>query len=80
MNQYYITRIGAIEKGVDGTDEYILIKDVEDDINVDDVYELMMSRYYRDTNVPGGYFCNNINIIPKANNEVIAIVEHRYDC
>lgn len=75
--------IGNIHKGVDGTDQYVLLKRVDDDLDADTAHDWLLRRYYHDSTHPGGYFCTSVTIIPVpvpyARNEYIGIVHHRYD-
>lgn len=76
-----IETIGTISKGIDGTDEYLLIVDNEDAIDIDALEQELRDRYYRDTGVAGGYYCHDVRCIPDPihDNRCIAIVYHRYD-
>jgi len=72
--------IGTIELGCDGSDQYILFKSLEDDISPDDVYATVLPMVYRDTQTPGGYFCHRVRVMQTdRSNEVICVIEHRYD-
>lgn len=75
-----ITPIGEINKGVDGKDQYLLLTRLDDDLSPDFAENWLLPQVYRDTNTPGGYFCHRVTIskLP-SDNEVIAIVHHRYD-
>lgn len=75
------THIGAIEKGIDGADEYILLERLDDDLTPDQAVEWLHPQVYRDTNQPGGYFCHTVlaTQAPHSTNAVICIVQHRYD-
>lgn len=81
LDSLQIQRIGAIDLGVDGSDEYLLVWDNEQDHRAEDVEQHLLSRYFRDTNMPGGYFCYAVNVGPHPYYEGkhIAIVHHRYD-
>lgn len=75
-----VQRIGAIHHGIDGSDEYLLVRSNVDDITPSDVMEILLPRYYKDCNGPGQYFCNSILAVQSTSaNEVIATVQHRYD-
>lgn len=75
--------IGNIDKGIDGIDQYVLLKRVDDDLDADTAHDWLLRRYYHDSTQPGGYFCKSVSIIPVpipyASNEYIGIVHHRYD-
>jgi hypothetical protein len=74
-------RIGHVDLGIDGMDEYLLVTNLEDDLAPDDAVNLLMPLYYDKGRGPGAYFCHNIRAVqaPYSTNSVIAIVEHRYD-
>lgn len=76
-----ITRIGDIPQGVDGRDEYALLTRLDDDLTEDFAHEWLLPQVFRDTSTAGGYYCTSVTIIPCPNvdNEVIAIIHHRYD-
>lgn len=79
LGDYKVTRIGTVELGVDGSDEYWLVKNNVDGINPRDVERAFLAAVYKDTNAPGGYFCHQVTITPQPlhNNQCIAIVHHR---
>lgn len=71
--------IGTIEMGCDGSDQYILFKS-QDDITPEEVYAMVFPMAYRDTNTPGQYFCHRVRVMQTDRlNEVICVIEHRYD-
>lgn len=77
-----LTNIGNINKGIDGTDQYVLVENVEgDNLDLDTVHENLLDMYYRDCCVPGGYFCKTVQIIPDPvhSRKCIAVIQHRYD-
>ena len=76
-----IKRIGAIDLGVDGSDEYLLVWDNEQDHQVEALEQHLLKRYYRHTDTPGGYFCYAVDVgpCPRYEGRYIAIVHHRYD-
>jgi hypothetical protein len=75
------TSIGTISNGIDGHDEYILVKSIEDDITPAQARDYLMPFFYKRSSHPGGYFCDMISVTPVqySTNEVIATVHHRYD-
>jgi hypothetical protein len=79
ITQYRTKRIGAIGQ-YDGWDEYLLVCDPDDDLDIDAVEDHFLSLHYRDTDIPGGYFCHSVTVseLPSGN-ECIVIVHHRYD-
>lgn len=72
--------IGQISYGIDGSDQYFLITNREDDLDVELTRHVFLSSYYYDCAYPGGYFCRNVNVYPtEHSNEMILVVQHRYD-
>ena len=76
-----ITPIGTIPLGVEGQDQYVMLTRLDDDLTEDCAHQWLITRYYRDTNTPGTYFCHRVSIIPIPNNDsaAIGIIHHRYD-
>jgi hypothetical protein len=74
-------RIGAIDLGVDGSDEYLLVWDNEQEHSAEELEQHLLERYFRDTNTPGGYFCYSVIVgrHPYYTDKFIATVFHRYD-
>jgi hypothetical protein len=79
-DRYQVTPIGQVDNGVDGFDKFWLVRDVVDQINADAVEEEFLRYFYRDTDIPGGYFCHRVSIsdLPYGN-QCIAVVHHQYD-
>jgi hypothetical protein len=74
-----LTKIGTVELGIDGADEYVLLKS-EDDMDADAMHNWLLELYYRQTNRPGGYFCTSVLILPHPNlNTYVGAIQHRYD-
>lgn len=73
--------IGVIERGIDGRDEFLLVTDSDDDLDLQEVQRILIEQFYVDTGTPGGYFCHNVRVIPDDVHldRCIAIVQHRYD-
>lgn len=73
--------IGNIDKGIDGIDQYVLLKCIDDDLDADTAHDWLLRRYYHDSTQPGRYFCKSVSIvpIPHASNGCIGIIHHRYD-
>ena len=74
-------QIGKIEMGIDGCDEYVLITNDEDDLSPEVAEAWLLPQVYRDCYQAGGYFCHHVSttLVPFRDNQVIAIVHHRYD-
>jgi hypothetical protein len=74
-----LTKIGTIEHGIDGTDEYVLLK-CEDDMDADAMHNWLLELSYRQTSRPGGYFCTSVLILPHSNPDTyVGVIHHRYD-
>lgn len=74
-----ITPIGVIELGIDGRDQYVLLRRLDDDLTPEQAREWMLPQVYRESMAPGGYFCNSVTILPRHESECVAIIHHRYD-
>jgi len=80
IQDYKITRIGRVEQGIDGNDEYLLVTDLEDTKTTDEVESDFFQAYYRDTDTAGAYFCHYVTVVElPADNEWIVVIHHRYD-
>lgn len=78
---YTTTRIGMINEGIDGSDEYLMVRSTDDALDLPAVEQELTDLYYRESTRPGGYFCHTVRLIPDPihDNTAIAIVQHRYD-
>lgn len=76
-----ITKIGSIPKGIDGSDEYVTLTRLDDDLDCNLAHDWLLEQVYRESFAPGGYFCTSVATLPIPNrgNEVIGIIHHRYD-
>lgn len=79
-SKYRITKIGSIPHDC-GSDEYLLVKNVEDDIDMIEVEAQILEAKYVECDRPGGYFCNSVRAIPDDmhSDRCIVVVYHRYD-
>lgn len=77
----HMQRIGKIEMGIDGCDEYILLTNDEDTLTPEQAEDWLLPQVYRDSYHAGGYFCRHVSAtpVPFRDNQVIAIIHHRYD-
>lgn len=76
-----IEKIGVIELGVEGSDDYILVK-TENRATIAQVRGELLSRFFRDTTQEaGGYYCHHVTVLgnPVFDNSFVAIIHHRYD-
>lgn len=80
-DRYDITPIGTICYGIDGTHEYLLVRDLEQELDQQHLALLLEQRYYCRSSYPGGYFCTTQRIIPDPiyDNRCIVIIYHEYD-
>lgn len=81
LSKYKVQKIGEINHGIHGRDEYLLAKGIEDEINESELEEIYLSRFYRDWyDFPGNYFCHQITVQKMPfGNEAIIVIHHRYD-
>ena len=80
-DRYDFTPIGTICHGIDGSDEYLLVRDLEQELDVQHLEVRLLQRFYCRSSRPGGYFCTTQRIIPDPVHDYkcIVIVQHRYD-
>ena len=79
---YELLVIGTVDEGIDGSDEYILVRGPRgEEINLTEAQEQVMKTRYSECRRPGGYFCTSSTVMPKKyySNEAIVIVHHAYD-
>ena len=84
-----ITKIGAIEHGIDGTDTFFLVEMTEEECDeyvtaearLEYVQNKVLSGVYRPCTRPGGSFCGSVLVSPKQYSDTafICIAESRYD-
>lgn len=80
LSKYKVQKIGEINYGIDGRDEYLLAKGIEDEVNESELEEIYLSRFYRDCDYPGGYFCHRVTVQKMPfSNEAFIVIHHRYD-
>lgn len=74
-----IENIGSIEHGIEGRDQYVLMR-CDEDTCVDDMHNWLIAQYRRECSRPGGYFCHYVSVVPHAHvGKYIGIIYHRYD-
>jgi hypothetical protein len=74
-----IEPIGRILRGIDGSDEYVLLRS-NDDVFTHDLEAWLLDRYHTRSKGPGSYFCTSVRVIPHAHvGKYIGIIYHRYD-
>ena len=76
-----IEKIGKIDKGIDGSDEYVLLTRLDDDLTPDQAVDWLLPKVYRECSYPGGYFCQTVLAVQAeySRNTVICTIQHRYD-
>lgn len=75
-----VTKIGNIEKGIDGTDQYLLLSRSDANLTATQAHKWLMPQVYRETyQEAGGYFCKRVTVMKKSDSQVVAIVHHEYD-
>ena len=74
-----ITKIGSIDNGIDGSEEYLLLTDAEDYLTEDQAWDYLYPLVFRDTDTAGAYFCHTVKTLQKTDNSVICIVYHQYN-
>lgn len=74
-----VTKIGNIDNGIDGSEEYLLLTDSEDNLTENQAWEYLHPLVYRDTNDAGAYFCHTVRTLQKTDNQVVCIVYHQYN-
>ena len=81
MTAVDVQKIGVLHVGVEGSDEYVLMR-FPDPISIVDAREWLLSRVYRDTHQEaGGYFCNSVTMMPHPLflDVFVGVIHHRYD-
>ena len=81
MTKFSVTKIGLIDHGCDGSSEYLLVTNRDDETTTVQVIDYLLPFYYRDTNCAGGYFCHMVTAThyPHSLNKVIAVIHHQYN-
>jgi hypothetical protein len=75
-----VTTIGTIPKE-GGADVYILIRRLDDVLTSKQASQYIIQRFYHETYIPGGSFCNTHSVVHQqdSDNVVIATVYQRSD-
>tara|TARA_R110002126_G_C10387961_1_gene494779 strand:+ start:202 stop:471 length:270 start_codon:yes stop_codon:yes gene_type:complete len=74
-----IVKIGNIDNGIDGSEEYLLLTNSEDNLTENQAWEYLHPLVYRDTDTAGAYFCHYVKTMQKTDNSVVCIVYHQYN-
>ena len=74
-----IEPIGRILRGIDGSDEYVLVRS-DEDTSPESIRRHLLDIWAWDSKRPGGYFCSGVDVTPHAQaGKYIGIIYHRYD-
>ena len=81
LTDLHITKLGRVDFGIDGSDEYILAVNKVDDMDIEAAEALFLQTYYHRCRGPGTYFCDRVRAIPDPlhTDRCIVIVSHSYD-
>lgn len=81
LEDILMTRIGEFDTGIDGRDEYFLLRCKTGDLTPRQAQNFLLPRFYRNCTRPGGYYCTAVNTVQVqySTSEVICTVQHRYD-
>lgn len=80
VNHITITPIGRLHQGADGSDQYVLMRDSSDDLTTTRAHDYLLPLVCTAGSIPGGYFCDTVRCYATdKSNEVIGVIEHRYD-
>ena len=73
-------KIGVINMGIDGKDEYVLLR-VEGYVTLQELKNFLNERYRCDSSYPGAWFCNGVTVMPKPyfEDEFVVIIHDRMD-
>lgn len=76
-----ITHIGAIDRGIDGRDLYLLLTRKDDDMTPEQAQDWLLSRINMPAGGPGRIFLQGITAVQAAysTDQVICTVQKRYD-
>ena len=79
--QIKLERIGRIDLGIDGVDDYYLLTRTDDNLTKQQAIDWLLPTMYHEGGGPGSYYCHTVRAAKEqhAANRVICIVEHRYD-
>lgn len=76
-----VTTIGVVDQGIDGRDEYLLLRNREGDLTPEQATAFLLPLVHRRGGWAGAYFCNTVRAVQAqySTDSVICTVEHRYD-
>lgn len=77
---YSVKSIGRINTGSFGSDEFVLVKRLDDAIDIEGVQEYLLGHCYCEgSSAAGSYFCHTVEVLLRNDNEAVAVIHHRYD-
>ena len=73
-------KIGVINMGIDGKDEYVLMR-ISGKATLQEFKDYLNDRYRCDSSYPGAWFCSGVSVMPKPyfNDEFVVIIHDRMD-
>ena len=74
-------KIGVIDNGIDGRDEYLMLTRLDDDMTPEQAHDWLHPQVFRESTQPGSYFCRTVMVVQAqySTNQVICTVQNRYD-
>jgi len=79
---YTIQQIGNIDNGIDGRDEYVLVKAIDgEEHSIEVIRAWVLGMVYSACRGAGGYYCDTVAVTKQehSDNEFICTICHRYD-
>jgi hypothetical protein len=74
-----IEPIGRILRGIDGSDEYVLLR-YDEEVSTHDLEDWLLSLFYTESTGAGSYFCTSVQVVRHPHiDKYIGIIYHRYD-
>lgn len=81
MNDVHVQRVGVLDLGIEGGDEYVRLT-FPNKTSCKDAENWLLDQVYRDTTQEaGGYFCHYVTVmaLPYNDSQFVAIIHYRYD-
>ncbi len=79
-NDFSSENIGTIERGIDGSSVYMLVRNKSGTTTTDEVAAYMKERFYRDPRGPGQSFCHSFSVFEnKYSDAKIGVAHIQYD-
>ena len=79
--EVFCETLSTMHLGCEGSDQWVRFWSEQDDITADEIHNAFLPLVYRQTHAPaGGYFCTSLRAFQTDHaNEVICVIQHRYD-